>query len=165
MAEEWERLKQLFNKALEFGPDERAVFLANACAGDGTLRKEVESLLAHHEARGFMDPSQLDGSLATTVEKTTPPPAGARPDPLVGRMLSHYRIDAPLGSGGMGAVYRATDVALARSVAIKVLPHQLASNETAKARFVREARAASALDHPNRDIKPANAMLTRLPDT
>src|SRR6516225_4798364 len=104
MAEEWERLKQLFNKALEFGPDERAVFLAKACAGDGALRKEVESLLAHHEARGFMDPDKLDGTLTRTIEETSPSPAGARPDPFLGRMLSHYRIDGPLGSGGMGAV-------------------------------------------------------------
>jgi tetratricopeptide (TPR) repeat protein len=69
MAEEWGRLKQLFNQALEFGPDERAVFLANACAGQDALRQEVESLLAHHEARGFMDPSQLDGSLDAFLER------------------------------------------------------------------------------------------------
>src|SRR5215467_15957153 len=69
MTEEWGQLKQLFNRALEFGPDERAVFLANACAGDGALRKQVESLLAHHAARGFMDTDQLDGSLDAFLER------------------------------------------------------------------------------------------------
>jgi serine/threonine protein kinase len=146
------------------------VFLANACAGHDALRKEVESLLAHHEARGFMDPSQLDGSLATTVEETSPLPAGARPDPLVGRMLSHYRIDAPLGSGGMGAVYRATDVSLARGVAIKVLPHQLASMKRRKrvsfARRGRQARSTIPTSAPSTKLESKTASCSsRWPST
>ena len=63
--------------------------------------------------------------------------------------MTHYRIEARLGAGGMGVVYRATDVTLGRTVALKVLSRQLATSEEAKARFLREARAASALDHPN----------------
>jgi len=70
-------------------------------------------------------------------------------DPFVGRILSHYRIEARLGSGGMGLVYRATDLKLGRAVAIKLLSRQFSTSEDAKARFLREARAASALDHPN----------------
>src|SRR6516164_1254211 len=70
-------------------------------------------------------------------------------DPLTGRVLSHYRLDERLGAGGMGVLYRATDLKLGRAVAIKLLARHLVSDETAKARFVREARAASALDHPN----------------
>src|SRR5262245_19281060 len=70
-------------------------------------------------------------------------------DALAGRVLSHYRLEERLGSGGMGVLYRATDLKLGRAVAIKLLARHLASDETAKARFVREARAASALDHPN----------------
>src|SRR5262249_41564434 len=64
-------------------------------------------------------------------------------------MLSHYRLEDRLGAGGMGVLYRATDLKLGRAVAIKLLARHLISDETAKARFVREARAASALDHPN----------------
>src|SRR6266852_9117538 len=70
-------------------------------------------------------------------------------DSFAGRVLSHYRIEARLGSGGMGIVYRATDLKLGRAVAIKLLSKQFATSEDAKARFLREARAASALDHPN----------------
>jgi serine/threonine-protein kinase len=76
----------------------------------------------------------------------------ARPpvvDPLIGCALSHYRLEERLGAGGMGVVYRATDIKLGRVVAIKLLARHLLSDETAKARFVQEARAASALDHPN----------------
>src|SRR5262249_6937656 len=70
-------------------------------------------------------------------------------DPFAGRALSHYRLDERLGGGGMGVLYRATDLKLGRTVAIKFLARHLVSDEAAKARFVREARAASALDHPN----------------
>src|SRR5262249_31115338 len=70
-------------------------------------------------------------------------------DPFVGRIVSNYRLEELLAAGGMGVLYRATDIKLGRSVAVKVLSRQLALDETAKARFLREARAASALDHPN----------------
>src|SRR5262249_39685111 len=76
-------------------------------------------------------------------------PASSSTDPLVGRGLSHYRLEERLGAGGMGLLYRATDLKLGRAVAIKLLARHLVSDETAKARFIREARAASALDHPN----------------
>src|SRR5262249_24627650 len=84
---------------------------------------------------------------------STPPrdtqPASSSLDPLVGRGLSHYRLEERLGAGGMGLLYRATALKRGRSVAIKRLARHLVSDETAKARFIREARAASALDHPN----------------
>ena len=68
---------------------------------------------------------------------------------MVGRVLSHYRLEEPLGAGGMAIVYRATDLKLGRAVAIKLLTRQLAGDEGAKARLMREAQSASALDHPN----------------
>src|SRR5713226_7533609 len=68
---------------------------------------------------------------------------------MIGRTISHYRILDKLGEGGMGIVYRAVDTRLDRSVAIKVLPPQLVSDPERKWRFVREAKAASALNHPN----------------
>src|SRR5262249_12792300 len=70
-------------------------------------------------------------------------------DPFVGRVLSHYRLDDRLGAGGVGVLYRAADLKLGRAVAIKGLSRHLVGKGAAKARFVREARAASALDHPN----------------
>jgi tetratricopeptide (TPR) repeat protein/tRNA A-37 threonylcarbamoyl transferase component Bud32 len=75
----------------------------------------------------------------------TQPPA----DPLVGRTVAHYEILARIGGGGMGVVYRARDTRLERTVALKFLPQQWSHDETAKQRFIREARAASATDHPN----------------
>ena len=68
---------------------------------------------------------------------------------MIGTTLSHYRIDAELGRGGMGVIYRATDTKLDRVVALKFLPPEMSADEDAKARFVQEAKAASALDHPN----------------
>src|SRR5262249_47563912 len=78
-----------------------------------------------------------------------PPRARGPIDPLVGRVLSPYQLDERLGAGGMGLLYRATALKRGRSVAIKRLARHLVSDETAKARFIREARSASALDHPN----------------
>jgi serine/threonine protein kinase/Tfp pilus assembly protein PilF len=76
-------------------------------------------------------------------------PAANAVDPFIGRVFSRYRLERRLGEGGMGLLYRATDVALGRAVALKLLARHLVSDESSKARFVQEARAASALDHPN----------------
>ena len=76
-------------------------------------------------------------------------PAAGTTDAFVGRVFSHYRLEQRLGAGGMAVVYRGTDLALGRAVAIKLLARHLVRDETAKSRFVQEARAASALDHPN----------------
>ncbi len=68
---------------------------------------------------------------------------------MIGRTLSHFRILAKIGEGGMGVVYRAEDTNLRRQVALKVLPPELVANEERRLRFLREARAAAAVTHPN----------------
>jgi serine/threonine-protein kinase len=144
--EHWQQVKRLFDAALQRDAVSRRSFLSQACGGDGELQKEVEKLLAAHEQAGsFMAVSSTQ--LSQAVEESVP--ASNAVDSFAGRVLSHYRVEARLGSGGMGVVYRATDLKLGRAVAIKLLSRQFAASGDAKARFLREARAASALDHPN----------------
>ncbi len=97
-----------------------------------------------------LDDGPTSAAASESNSSTAVRPAQASPvDPFIGRVLSHYRLEEQLGAGGMGLLYRATDLTLGRAVAIKLLARSLATDETAKARFVQEARAASALDHPN----------------
>ena len=140
--EHWKRVAELFEAAIEHEPEARADFVARATAGDAPLAEEVLRLIASDENAGTFlnNPAGLNSDESSS--KTAP-------DPFIGRILSHYRLEARLGSGGMGVVYRATDMTLGRAVAVKLLSRQLCSSEGAKARFLREARAASALDHPN----------------
>ncbi len=99
-------------------------------------------------------PENETAGAAAVVESSVPSAGGTLPaskaiDLFVGRVLAHYRLEERLDAGGMGVLYRATDLKLGRSVAVKLLARHLSSDQTAKARFVREAQTASALDHPN----------------
>jgi serine/threonine-protein kinase len=140
--ERFRQIGRLFAAALEHEEGQRGTFLEQACAGDSALRQEVEALLASHEQeRSKSAVTALDSMGGQTLVRS--------PDPFLGRIFSHFRLDEVLGAGGMGVLYRATDLKLGRSVAVKVLSRELAVDENAKFRFLREARAASALDHPN----------------
>jgi tetratricopeptide (TPR) repeat protein/tRNA A-37 threonylcarbamoyl transferase component Bud32 len=137
----WLRIEELFQQAADLPDQERARFLAAACAGDDGLRREVESLLAH-------DQSQSD-VLVAAISDAAGEPSDIRPIPdFIGKQIGPYRIVGLLGRGGMGTVYKARDSRLKRDVAIKVLPEALIEG-TLRVRFEREARAASALNHPN----------------
>jgi Tol biopolymer transport system component len=138
--ERWQRVDQLLQSALEREPEQRAAFLREVCAGDESLLQEVESLLSSHEQAGdFLEGPTL-GVARFALER-----AGF----LAGRRIGPYELLSLLGSGGMGEVYRATDTRLKRFVAIKFLSADCSLDEKRLQYFEREARLASALNHPN----------------
>ena len=137
-----QRLGELFERALALPPVTRAAFLRESCGDDGALRAELTSLLASHEsAPDFLERLGAHVFPASLRAMSDVLPAGH----LVGR----YEILERIGGGGMGVVYKARDPALDRPVALKLLHAHLSADAEARARLVREARAASALDHSN----------------
>jgi WD40 repeat protein len=137
----WEKAHQLFQAALEHPPEEQSKFLRESCAGDEALLREVSSLLhAHHKAGSFLESGAVDAPALFSRRQ---------PGLLAGRQVGPYELVSLLGVGGMGEVYRATDTRLKRSVAIKFLSIESASDEKRLLYFEREARLTSALNHPN----------------
>jgi serine/threonine protein kinase/Tol biopolymer transport system component len=141
-SERWQQIKSLLQSALEREPGERSAFLNGACAGDSSLRNEVESLIASHEQASRFIEEPAYGALAGIL-------ADDRTGSLAGHSLGPYQLIDSLGGGGMGEVYRARDTRLGREVAVKVLPSAFSADADRLRRFEQEARAASALNHPN----------------
>ena len=140
--ERWQQIDQIFHAALACEPDRRAEFLTTQCTDDQTLRTEVESLLSSlEEDESFIEApvGDLAAELLGTHRSTYEP----------GQQIQNYRILSRLGSGGMGEVYLAEDTKLNRKVALKLLPPHFTVNPDRVRRFKREARAVSALNHPN----------------
>lgn len=136
-----ERLRQIdgiFQSAIDLPPERRREFLDRACANDTLLRSEVESLISSHDRSGdFIAGSAADVAAAVLGG-----------DSLEGGQVAQYQVGARLGSGGMGDVYAATD-RMGRAVALKVLAPRLVADRQYVSRFLQEARAVLALNHPN----------------
>jgi eukaryotic-like serine/threonine-protein kinase len=138
-SDRWQRIEELYHAAVPRKGDERAAFLAEACGADADLRHEVESLLA----QSVSGPNDLATGGAEARAKAAAQAA------LIGRHIGVYHVQALLGVGGMGEVYRARDTKLKRNVALKILPELFTSDPRRVARFEREARMLAALNHPN----------------
>jgi len=139
-AERWQEIEVVLQEALDRPPLQRASFLDAACAGDDELKAEATTLIAAYEEAGdFIEQPAIAQDAYVLLGD----------DNHIAREIGPYRIIERLGAGGMGEVYLAQDTRLSRLVALKLLPVYFASDETRLRRFQSEARAASALNHPN----------------
>ena len=149
MAAEWDLLQAIFEGALDRPKAERAAFLDESTKGDPTLRREIESLLAAHDAAAdFLSAPALGGFPEPMAEGERHAASSGPTRFTSGASLGAFTILEPLGSGGMGEVYRARDTRLDRLVAIKVLSSERDTAPGSRERFEREARAISRLSHP-----------------
>ena len=140
--ERWQQVKDIFNSAISYRPEERSLFISQACSGDEELRSEVESLIASHEESGsFIDQPAFEAAASLLVNEK----AELKP----GLIIASYEVISFISRGGMGEVYLAEDKRLGRKVALKLLPASFTTDEDRLRRFEQEARAASALNHPN----------------
>src|SRR6266568_346151 len=137
----WENLKEIFHAALALAPPERAAYLEQASNGDLALRQAVESLLkSHEETDNFVDAPAYQAAAQMLVDDA---------EFKAGQTVAHYRIVSLLGEGGMGKVYLAEDTKLHRKVSLKFLSTNFTQDRERLRRFEQEARAISALNHPN----------------
>ena len=145
-AQRWVEIRTLFDQLVELQGEERQGRLEAVGVADAELRAEVETLLAG-DASADARLGEREGHFLFADGE----PPGSTPDPfgLAGRTLSHFRVIGPVGSGGMGVVYRAEDARLGRPVALKFLLPRYSLDPAARQRFLEEARTAASLDHAN----------------
>ena len=140
--ERWQKAKAIFHAALDKPAAARRQFVADACAGDESLRHQVESLLASSEKDGsFIDSPAYEAAATLITNQPTEMKKGAT--------VGAYEIVSFISRGGMGEVYLGHDRRLGRKVALKILPRSFTKNQERLRRFEQEARSASALNHPN----------------
>jgi serine/threonine protein kinase/formylglycine-generating enzyme required for sulfatase activity/dienelactone hydrolase len=141
-SDRWRQIDELLEQALEIPPEDRSAFLDIACSEDPELRSHVDRLLrAHEHASRFLAAPALGAAARQIADEVTAA--------IEGRTIGHYQVATRLGAGGMGVVYLARDIRLDRMVALKFLPSDLVGDEEHKLRFLREAKASAALEHPN----------------
>ena len=140
----WKQVDSLFEQALEQPPEERKSFVAQASNGNAIVYEEVLSLLAAQaKAAEFMEGSAMSAVAGTLAQELTTVAT------LIGKELGTYKVEKLLGAGGMGEVYLARDTKLDRRIALKILPWHFLADADRLARFQREARALTSLNHPN----------------
>jgi len=143
--DQWRKIRELFDAALDRPPDQRAEFLEFACGGDDDVRVRVEAMLAADQQDDLLIDRPAFKAI-TTFHPSTPGQEDSHS--FSGEMIGDYRLDKELGRGGMGTVYLAYDTRLGRQAALKLLPSRFNSPERVR-RLEREARSASALNHPH----------------
>jgi serine/threonine protein kinase/tetratricopeptide (TPR) repeat protein len=163
-SERWHRLEELFHTALELGEKERPLFFEQACSQDEALRRKVESMISYcSEAKEFLESPPFGATELLAMCEAELGPVMPNSNVMIGKMISHYHIVETVGAGGMGTVYKAEDTKLGRFVALKFLSRAAAGSSMTNANLPndtswssraleclqREARACSALDHPN----------------
>ena len=137
----WRRARDVFDALIDLPSSDRALRLAELCGDDEALRHEVESLLAHDRS--------ADDPIGRAVGQAAQGAVRAADVAGIGRTMLHYRLTEPIGEGGMGVVWKATDQTLGRDVAIKILPPDVAHDPRRLARFEREAKLLASLNHTN----------------
>ena len=143
--ERWRRIKEFAMQAMDLEAGERAAFLLAAAGDDVELLHSVEKLIEADAESGNTIERAIGAAAAAVGGRDAP---SERQRGMVGRRISHYRVVEKIGEGGMGVVYKAHDTKLDRPVALKFLSHRFAKQHE-KSRFLREAQAAAALNHPN----------------
>jgi serine/threonine-protein kinase len=139
--ERWQSCIEIFNIAVEQPPNERAAFLERSCDGDKALRRKVELLLKYHDTAGDF--------IKSPAFQVAPELLVGDQEALIGQKIGHYKIAEPIGTGGMGEVYLATDITAGRKAALKLLPLRFTGDAERLKRFEQEAHAVVGLNHPN----------------
>ncbi len=143
--ERWKQIDELFDAVLDLSEPEREAFLSEKCGGDDELKTRVLTLLKAEATADFMENSAMGIVARNLADEQTI----VIDRQFIGRTLGTFRIERQIGAGGMGEVYLATDEKLKRNIALKILPPEYTSHDERVQRFELEARAISALNHPN----------------